>query len=272
MVGIMARTTKKFYEEGKEIGNHGLILVKELDPVIHKTYKERMIRCICPICGEEFDTALNRVLRSDTGKKKPVSKCQKCSLIENNKRISELGKKSSTSLLDQKFGKLTVIKQSDIRGGSNKRSIMWECKCDCGNPEIVIVSTADLKRGHVRSCGCMKSNGERLVQESLIELNIKYKKEYTFDDCINPLTEQKLRFDFYLPEYNTCIEYDGEQHFIYSNNGWNNKENFDKTQYRDSIKNNYCKNNNIRLIRISYVNEDKINKNYILSLLQGPIS
>ena len=144
---------------------------------------------------------------------------------------------------------------------------MWECKCSCGNPDSIFVSTSDLKRGHVKSCGCITSNGERLIKESLQKLNIDYCQEYTFIDCVNPKTNQKLRFDFYLPDYNICIEYDGEQHFRYSNNGWNNKENFEKTQYRDNLKNQYCEEHNIRLIRIPYTDEDKINENYILSLL-----
>jgi len=60
-----------------------------------------------------------------------------------------------------------------------------------------------------------------------------------------------LPFDFYLPDYNTCIEFDGEQHF--------NKFRFEldesrliKTKKRDIIKNNFCEKNNINLLRIKF--------------------
>ena len=54
-----------------------------------------------------------------------------------------------------------------------------------------------------------------------------------------------LRFDFYLPTYNLCIEYDGEQHFSpidFANKGseWANSS-FNQNQKRDEIKNQYCK-------------------------------
>lgn len=58
-------------------------------------------------------------------------------------------------------------------------------------------------------------------------------------------------FDFYI-ENKYLIEYDGEQHFNYKNEGWNIQENFNKTKERDLIKNQWCKQNNIPLIRIPY--------------------
>ena len=98
------------------------------------------------------------------------------------------------------------------------------------------------------------------------KLNLKHKK--TFEQCRNPKTNTLLKFDFYLPKYNLCIEYDGEQHFKYSNHGWNTKEKFDQIQYRDSIKNKFCEENSIKLIRIPYTEFDKINSSYIYNLLE----
>ena len=59
-------------------------------------------------------------------------------------------------------------------------------------------------------------------------------------------------FDFYLTDYNVLIEYDGIQHFEARESSWNTTENLLKTQKRDQIKNEWCKNNNIPLIRIPY--------------------
>lgn len=81
----------------------------------------------------------------------------------------------------------------------------------------------------------------------------------TFDGCENI---NKLYFDFYLPEYNTCIEYDGLQHFK-SIEHFGGKKGLKETQKRDKIKDEYCKNNNIRLLRIKY--NEKVSK--ILSIL-----
>ena len=60
-----------------------------------------------------------------------------------------------------------------------------------------------------------------------------------------------MKFDFYLPEHNICIEYDGEQHFN-KYHKWDDDLNFDIRIKRDQIKNDYCKNNNINLLRIKY--------------------
>ena len=74
-----------------------------------------------------------------------------------------------------------------------------------------------------------------------------------------------MPFDFYLPEYNVCIEYDGIQHFEPTR--FNKKmtieeanDNFIQQKFRDEIKNNYCKNNNIKLLRIPYTEYDNIEK------------
>ena len=52
-----------------------------------------------------------------------------------------------------------------------------------------------------------------------------------------PITElYPFYFDFYI-ENSFLLEFDGEQHFHTRNGGWNNEENFSKTQERDKIKN-----------------------------------
>jgi hypothetical protein len=66
-----------------------------------------------------------------------------------------------------------------------------------------------------------------------------------------------LRFDFYLVDKNICIEYDGKQHYILVNftsklSQETMESNLSKCKIQDEIKNTYCKNNNIKLIRIPY--------------------
>lgn len=71
-----------------------------------------------------------------------------------------------------------------------------------------------------------------------------------------------------MSDYNTCIEYDGYTHFS-ANGGWNTEENLAKIQYSDRIKNNYCKEHNIKLIRIPYTDFKNLDEEYLLNRLEG---
>lgn len=104
---------------------------------------------------------------------------------------------------------------------------------------------------HLTGCGCPKCNeskGESKISFILDQLNIKYLREYKFIDCISI---NKLRFDFYLPDYNTCVEYNGRQHYE-SVECFGGVSEFKNIQKRDTIKRNYCDDNGIRLITIKY--------------------
>ena len=71
-----------------------------------------------------------------------------------------------------------------------------------------------------------------------------------------------LKFDFAIfnnqNKLKYLIEYDGTQHFEYTDSGWNTKNHFEYTQKHDELKNNYCKSNNIPLIRIKYTQYDSL--------------
>lgn len=99
---------------------------------------------------------------------------------------------------------------------------------------------------------CVSSKGEKTIAEWLDLNNIKYESEKIFDDCsdINPLP-----FDFYLTNYNKCIEYDGEQHFR-PIDFFGGESAFRIRQMHDIIKTEYCEYNNIPLLRIPYMVED----------------
>ena len=117
---------------------------------------------------------------------------------------------------------------------------------------------------HKMVCGCQicnESKGEKEITNILCDNNIKHIKQKTFDNCKN---KHKLPFDFYLPDYNICIEFDGRQHFE-SVLDFGGDEQLKKTQQNDKIKNNYCKENNIKLLRIKY--SDDINKNLLHQLI-----
>ena len=124
------------------------------------------------------------------------------------------------------------------------------------------------KKGHIFTMGfgsyvtnhrcpiCNESKGEKRISEILDNFNILYTRQKTFDDC---RFKNKLPFDFYLPKYNCCIEFDGEQHFEIVEH-FNGLEGFVDRKIRDTIKNIYCQQNNIKLVRISYKDFNNIEK------------
>lgn len=114
---------------------------------------------------------------------------------------------------------------------------------------------------HLRGRGCpicKLSKGELNIKKFLENNKIEYIPQYRFKDCRDKNT---LPFDFYLPNHNVCIEYDGKQHF---EPYWCDVDgvSFNLTKKHDGIKNNFCSENNIKLIRIKY---DDINILNILS-------
>lgn len=110
---------------------------------------------------------------------------------------------------------------------------------------------------------CKESKGERIIRQFLLKNNIIFIKQKTFSKCLSD-KNKKLKFDFYLPDYNMCIEYDGEQHNKVVEH-WGGETDFIKRKIRDNIKNEYCLKNNIRLIRINYNEniEEILKKNYL---------
>lgn len=166
--------------------------------------------------------------------------------------VTQANKQRAHNLLGQKFGKLTVIEKADNR---NERTC-WNCSCECGN--TIITTTKNLLDGHTTSCGCLsESKGENKIKTILQKYNIKYEQEKQFSDLLLD-TKKFARYDFYLPDYNCLIEYDGVQHFKIGNGVFDNPEKFAKTQEHDSIKNEYAKSHNITLIRIPYTHYENI--------------
>lgn len=153
-------------------------------------------------------------------------------------------------LTGQHFGKLTVLKYHHT---SKDRHACWICLCECGNE--VVVTSNNLKKGNTVSCGCVRSYGETVIAKILQENNILFKREKSFDDCY--INNGKARFDFYV-DNQYVIEFDGKQHFQSYNTGWNTEENLIEVQQSDAIKNKYCIDNNIPLIRIPYWHRDDI--------------
>ena len=111
--------------------------------------------------------------------------------------------------------------------------------------------------GHLSGRGCPKctrSKGEIIIADWLEKNSIRYESEKWFDGCRG--TRRPLPFDFYLSDYNICLEYDGEQHYrAVRFNGMSEdraNDSYRKIVEHDEVKNRYCGENGIRLIRFKY--------------------
>lgn len=202
--------------------------------------------CRCD-CGNEIkvaSTILNR------------QKIQSCG-CERTKQFIAQNKDRVKDLTGQRFGALTVIEQCPER--SSDKQVIWLCQCDCGN--IVKIKGGNLRTGNTKSCGCLRnqSYGEEKIRQLLKLNNIAYEHEKTFDDCRFKDTNMLARFDFYLPELNTIIEYDGKQHSVQGTGNFDNPEKFKKTQEHDLFKTSWCKEHKITLIRIPFGHYSEMN-------------
>ena len=116
---------------------------------------------------------------------------------------------------------------------------------------------------HLNNHGCFMCNdskGEKQIRKKLKEYNIIFESQKRFKGCKYKKT---LPFDFYLPTYNMCIEFDGEQHYI-PFECWGGYEYLKTQKIKDRIKDSFCEENKIKLLRIKF--SDKINEK-ILEIL-----
>jgi hypothetical protein len=110
---------------------------------------------------------------------------------------------------------------------------------------------SQIPNNHLRGAGCPicnDSKGEKLIKEYLKENKIEFISQHRFDDCKNI---KPLPFDFYLPDYKICIEYNGEQHYK-PIKFFGGVKKFNSLKYNDETKVDFCINNNIELIIITY--------------------
>lgn len=111
----------------------------------------------------------------------------------------------------------------------------------------------------IQGTGCKKcspkSKGEETVAKWLDTYKIKYVREHKFDD-LRGLGGLPLRFDFYFPETNTLIEFDGAQHFSEPSGKW--KYTHNTLKEHDKLKERYCYEKGFDLFRIPYFKQKRI--------------
>lgn len=157
-------------------------------------------------------------------------------------------------LIGKRFGKLVVIKRAEDysyeSGGKTTTAPQWLCGCDCGN--IIVAQGGNLRSGNTTNCGCenRSSKNEAVISQFFTSNNIKYLREYSFNDLKNK-SGNLLRFDFAILDNDNnvmlLLEYQGAQHYIDCGNFG-----LYQRKYSDKMKRKYCEKNNIKLYEIRY--------------------
>lgn len=232
--GNLKKTHKEYVCEVKNINSNIEVIEQYINaktPILHK----------CLIHNSEWKVRPNDILR---GKGCPI-----CGIKKSGKARF----KSHTQYLEElKIKNKNIIAIENYNGIYNP--ILHKCLIDgcewCAIPHNILHGNAGCPK-------CNKSKGENIICKWLKEHNIKYESQKRFYDCRDKYT---LPFDFYLSDYNIAIEYDGIQHYK-PIEYFGGQESFKYTQKHDKIKNEYCENNNIKLLRIPYYKniEDELN-------------
>lgn len=158
--------------------------------------------------------------------------------------------KRFVDMVGERYGKLLVVSLSEKVDKYNRR--YWNCICDCGLSKVA--REGSLRSGALISCGCVKSKAEMIFKKILIKNNIEFIPQKTFDGCVY---EGQLRYDFYIVEMNLCVELDGGQH-KHPVKKFGAEEGFRKTKIRDKIKNDYCAEHGIELLRVDDTNFNRL--------------
>ena len=211
------------------------------DIEILEEYKgtHKKIKCKCKIDGYEWETTPNTLLNGHG--------CPKC--------VGKIKNKTTEYFINE----LKEINDDiEIIGEYKGNNIKIKCKCKKDNFEWETTPSSLLSGTGCPKCS--ESKGEKRVAKYLDSKNIDYERQYKFDYC---RSKKELPFDFYIPSLNIAIEYDGEDHYMIFKRNKNESyeeaiDRFIGRKVKDTIKTIYCKENNIKLIRIPYWDFDKI--------------
>jgi hypothetical protein len=200
-----------------------------------KRTKNRQIlyHCKCE-CGNEKDVNADALRRGES---------KSCGCLQSELIKEKLAGKNKIDLTGQRFGKLIALYPIYNRDKDRNAHTKWHCRCDCGNE--CDIDLGNLRSGKSQSCGCTNSKQE----ENIIKLLTKYNIIFEYQKRFNNLKIKE--FDFYINN-KYIIEYDGSQHFYCKGSGWDTEEHFNRTRQSDLLKNRYCFENNIPIIRIPY--------------------
>ena len=222
------RTNEEFIEDISIIAPHIKILGK------YTSCNDR-IKVKCSICGYEWNPVAATLYK--------LKKCPNCSGTR---------KKTHDEFIDElyKINKnITVLEKYD---GIHKKI---KCSCNICNNIWTVEPNSLLQGTGCPNCGT-KSHGEEKIRKFLIENKINFEQQYK-NKNLKGIGKKSLSYDFYLPDYNLFIEYQGIQHYK-PIDFFGGEKSFKNQQKNDELKRMYAKKNSIELLEISYIDFNNI--------------
>lgn len=208
----------------------------DLSETIYTT-RQSKIDVICKIHGKFSIRADNFIIGQG---------CPKCRYIKSSN-----SKRGNIEDIIEVFKKVHNNKYTYEEIEPYKSRLLTRIKIFCPNHGEFIQPIDRHYSGH--GCPtCNSSKGELNIIKTLEKYNVNFINEYSFKDLKLDNSTKPLRFDFYLPDYNSCIEFDGRHHF----EDVIGRSILEDVQYRDNLKNKYCEINNIKLLRLDYLMEN----------------
>ena len=215
---------------------NGDILINPQEYINHST---KNLRIICGSCGKQFITSLSSIENGG-------GRCLDCKAKTN---AAQLRRSKETIIEIANNVDVQILNPQDYIDGSTYNMVAICPKCN--KQFITSIDRLINYKPLCQKCRNTISIGQIKLEEIFKRHNIRYIRGKTFQGCIY---KRKLIFDFYLPDYNLCVEFDGQQHFqpVFG------EESYEAGKIRDEIKNNYCLKNNIGLLRIPYYEGNKM--------------
>lgn len=246
-----------FKKDHRQFCSHQCYMQYHSKDIKEKIQSDESRKRICKCCGKEFI-----VFPSETNKFLCSIECKMKWLKENvyskedymSDKIKQ-GKQSFYSKYEQLDTNVELL--SEYINAKTKIN----CRCKIHRDSYFKMLPSHITQGQTGcvSCYSKSSINEKIIADFLTQYEYKFERQKTFDGC---KYESLLPFDFYLTDYNIAIEYDGEGHdkvIPRGNMTYEEAENELKLIIiRDNIKTEYCKQNNIPLIRISYKDKEQI--------------
>lgn len=213
--------------------------------------RKRNLAFLCSICNNEWNSCWNDIM-SNRG-------CPPCALKTSGEKhrisideVIKMFEENSIEIIDPSSYTITEEK------------VFSKCK-KCGYEWFT--DYHHVRNG--RACPvCKMSRGEKKIKKYLDSQEIFYEPQKRFPDC---KYKKMLPFDFYLPDYETCIEYNGIQHYE-EVDYFGGESHLNKVKIRDDIKKKYCDINGINLLKISYIDFNHVEEILLDSVSSSKIT
>lgn len=224
----------------RKIGDKGYLIDFFMEKQSQNGNRGDKVRFTCTKCERVNEFFVTNLIKNDSD-----IKCQYCSGQKNKK--DHIAYKME---LEEKYPHAFTL-LSDYKDVN--KEIKVKCN-ECGFIRFIKPNNL-IRNGYCPKCSNNKSLGEKKVREYLDQRDIKYEQQKYFKDWNIGIHY----FDFYLPEFNLVIEYNGIQHYEFNPYFHRTKENFSYLRERDTLKKNSAINNGINYLSIKYTLFHKIN-------------